>query len=266
VSGRLIGRVAVVTGAGRGLGRAVAEGLAREGATTIAVARTGAELDDLAARLGPVAGSLTAERVDIADDAAIEALAKQVLGRHGRIDVLVNNAAILEVVPFHEMTMAEFDRTLDIDLRGAVACTRAFIGAMREARRGSIINVGSQNSYKGSPGATHYCAAKFGLEGFSEALAIEAREYNVAVNRLTPGTRVKIKPTSVTLAQVAATSAATRAQWRDPSPMVDAFAYLALQDGGGVTGRRFDALWLAERVRASGWNRHYTPAEIEESA
>jgi NAD(P)-dependent dehydrogenase (short-subunit alcohol dehydrogenase family) len=248
------------------LGRAVAEGFAREGAATIAVARTGAELDDLAARLGPLAVSLKTERVDVADDAAVRALAARVLARHGRIDVLVNNAAILEVIPFHEMTMDEFDRTLNIDLRGAVACTHAFIAAMRAARSGSIINVGSENSYKGSPGVTHYCAAKFGLEGYSEALAIEAREYNVAVNRLAPGTRIKIKPTSVTLAQAAATDAATRGQWHDPAPMVDAFTYLALQDGNGVTGYRFDAFLLAERVRASGWDRRYTPAEIEEHA
>src|SRR6266566_4499039 len=106
--GRLEGRVAVVTGAGRGLGRAVAEGFARAGADTVAVARTGAELDDLAACLGPVSGSLTVERVDIADAEAVDAMATRVLSRYGRIDVLVNNAAILEIRPFHEMTIEDF--------------------------------------------------------------------------------------------------------------------------------------------------------------
>jgi NAD(P)-dependent dehydrogenase (short-subunit alcohol dehydrogenase family) len=248
---RLWGRVAVVTGAGRGLGRAVAEGFARSGADTIAVARTTSELDDLAAHLGPVSGSLTTESVDIADVQAVRAMAERVLGRHGRIDVLVNNAAILETQPFHEMTVEDFDRTLNVNLRGAVLCTHAFIGAMRAARRGSIINVGSGASTKGFAGETHYCTAKFGLEGFSEALAIEARDYNVAVNRLSPG--FPIKPTSVTLADAAALDPETRAQWGDPAPMVDAFIYLALQDTSGITGQQFDAFELAERVRAEGW-------------
>jgi NAD(P)-dependent dehydrogenase (short-subunit alcohol dehydrogenase family) len=130
--------------------------------------------------------------------------------------------------------------------------THAFIGAMRAARRGSIINVGSGASTKGFTGETHYCAAKFGLEGFSEALAIEARGDNVAVNRLSPGFR--IKPTSVTLADAAALDPEPSAQWRDPAPMVDAFIYLALQDASGIAGQRFNAFELAERVRAEGWS------------
>jgi NAD(P)-dependent dehydrogenase (short-subunit alcohol dehydrogenase family) len=149
------------------------------------------------------------------------------------------------------MTIADFDRTMNINLRGAVLCAHAFIGAMRAAGRGSIINVGSGASTKGFAGETHYCAAKFGLEGFSEALAIEARDYNVAVNRLSPGYR--IKPTSVTLAQAAAADAATRLQWSDPAPMMDAFVFLALQDGNGITGKHFNAFELAERVRAGDW-------------
>lgn len=249
---RLKGRVAVITGAGRGLGRAVAEGFARAGATTIAVARTTAELDDLTAQVGSASGSLSIESVDIADDQAVRAMATRVLERYGQIDVLVNNAAILEIQPFHEMTIADFDRTMNINFRGAVLCTHAFIGAMRTAHQGSIINVGSGASTKGFPGETHYCAAKFGLEGFSEALAIEARDYNVAVNRLSPGLR--IKPTSVTLADIAAVDPETSSQWRDPAPMVDAFIYLALQDGSGITGQRFNAFELAERVRAERWS------------
>jgi NAD(P)-dependent dehydrogenase (short-subunit alcohol dehydrogenase family) len=199
-----------------------------------------------------VPGSLEVERVDIADVGAVGALAERVLGRYGRIDVLVNNAAILEIQPFHEMTIEDFDRTMNINLRGAVLCTRAFIGAMRSARKGSIINVGSGASTKGFAGETHYCAAKFGLEGFSEALAIEARDYNVAVNRLSPGLR--IKPTSVTLADAAVADPEMSAQWRDPAPMVDAFVFLALQDATGITGQRFNAYELAERVRAEGWS------------
>jgi NAD(P)-dependent dehydrogenase (short-subunit alcohol dehydrogenase family) len=252
---RLRGQVAIVTGAGRGLGKAVAQGFAREGAIVIGVARTRSELDALAAETNDE--RLRTSCVDVTDDTAVQALAEEVLARLGRIDVLVNNAAILELQPFHEMTMADFDRTIDVNLRGAVLCAHACIGAMRAAGRGSIINVASGASTKGFVRETHYCAAKFGLEGFSEALALEARDYNVAVNRLSPG--FVIKPTSVTDAQAAAAPAAERARWRDPAPMVDAFTYLALQDGSGVTGFRFDAFALAERVRAHGWDRRYEP-------
>jgi NAD(P)-dependent dehydrogenase (short-subunit alcohol dehydrogenase family) len=255
---KLAGKVAVVTGAGRGLGRAVVQGFAREGAHVIGIARSAGELASLATETN--SDRLQTDVVDLADDEAVWSWSKRVLARHGRVDVLVNNAAILELASFHEMTMDDFDRTMTINLRGAVLCTRAFIGAMREADRGSIINVGSAASYKGFPQETHYCAAKFALEGFSEALAIEARAYNVAVNRLTPG--YLIKPTSITLEQAAAAPSEVRGQWQDPAAMVDAFTYLALQCGSGVTGYRFDAFALAERVRAGGWERLYTPEEI----
>jgi len=236
----------------------VAQGFVRDGAHVVGIARSAGELASLATETN--SDRLQTDIVDLADDEAVWAWSKRVLARHGRVDVLVNNAAILELEPFHAMTMGDFDRTMTVNLRGAVLCTRAFIGAMREAGRGSIINVGSAASFKGFPEETHYCAAKFALEGFSEALAIEARTYNVAVNRLTPG--YLIKPTSLTLEQAAATAREVRGRWQDPERMIDAFTYLALQCGSGVTGYRFDAFALAERVRAGGWERQYRPEDL----
>lgn len=256
MSARLSDQVAVVTGAGRGLGRSVAAGFLREGATVVAAARSERELASLAAeascpeRLVTMAG-------DLADDAFAREVVRAASEVRGRVGILVNNAAILEPRRFREMGLDEFDRTLRVNFRAPVVLAHAVLPLMAGQGGGSIINVGSAASYRGFDGETHYCAAKFGLEGFSEALALEARDENVAVNRLTPG--FLIKPTSVTLAEAASYPAETRAAWQDPAPMVDAFTYLGLQDGAGVTGFLFDAFALAEQVRAHGWDARYEP-------
>lgn len=252
----LAGRVAVVTGAGRGLGRSVAAGLLAEGATVVAVARSGGELASLAAET-PFPERLTLASGDLADDAFARGVIRQARQAHGRVDILVNNAAILEPQRFRRMSLDDFDRTLRVNFRAPVVLAHAVLPVMAEAGGGSIVNVGSASSYRGFDGETHYCAAKFGLEGFSEALAMEVRDDNVAVNRLTPG--FLIKPTSVTLADAAAAPAEVRSTWQDPGPMVDAFTYLGLQDGKGVSGFLFDAFALAEQVREHGWRARFEP-------
>ena len=254
---RLLGRVVIVTGAGRGLGRSVVQGFSAEGATVIAVSRSADELAELAAALISGAGSVEVVPGDLGDDGFIDRLVDGVIVRHGRVDVIVNNAAILEPRLFREMSRADFDRTMQVNLRAPIVLAHTVLPAMLAAGRGSIVNVGSAASWKGFELETHYCAAKFGLEGFSEALAMELRADNIAVNRLTPG--LLIKPTSLTLSAAAAVSPEIQATWRDPMPMVDAFTYLALQDGSGTTGHLFDAFTLAEQVRDNGWEARYVP-------
>jgi acetoacetyl-CoA reductase len=241
-------KIAYVTGGMGGIGTSLCQRLHQDGFTVIAGCGPSRDHAKWLGEQAALGYSFHASVGNVGDWESTVSAFRTVRAEHGRVDVLVNNAAILEIAPFHAMTMADFDRTMNINLRGAVLCAHAFIGSMRAAGRGSIINVGSGASTKGFAGETHYCAAKFGLEGFSEALAIEARDYNVAVNRLSPGYR--IKPTSVTLADADAADAETRSQWRDPTPMMDAFVFLALQDGTGVTGQHFNAFELAERVRA----------------
>jgi NAD(P)-dependent dehydrogenase (short-subunit alcohol dehydrogenase family) len=175
-------KITLITGAGRGLGQAVALAFAQHGAQVIATARTESELNR------------TAELVR---------------------------------------------------------------ESLKLRRQGSIINVSSRAGVEGFPLETAYCASKFGLEGFSRALAMELREYNIAVNTITPGGvsyGVRIKPTSVTQAQYDALDEREKASWQDPMLLTEAFVYLAFQDAGGVTGERIHAYPLSERIRQEGWD------------
>lgn len=260
MSERLAGKVAIVTGAGRGLGRSVATGFVREGATVVAVARSIAELRQLEGSLSAEAGTLQFVAGDVSDDQFVMRLVRQTLASHDRIDILVNNAAILEPRLFLDMSLADFDRTIAVNLRAPVVLTHAVLPSMVALGRGSIINVGSGASTRGFELETHYCAAKYGLEGFSESLAMELRPHNIAVNRLTPG--FLIKPTSVTLEAAARAPADLQAAWQDPMPMIDAFTWLALQDGAGVSGYLFDAFELAEAVRSNGWTTPIEPISL----
>jgi NAD(P)-dependent dehydrogenase (short-subunit alcohol dehydrogenase family) len=250
-------KVTLVTGAGRGLGRAVAIAYARHGAKVIAVSRTRSELDETAALIRAEGGHVDVLPLDLAQDAATHEMVDYALKTYGRVDVAVNNAARLPRLSLEEMTMANFDKTIAVNLRSPVLTCKLLLPSMKAQGRGSIINVSSAAGVKGFLVETDYCASKFGLEGFSYALALEVQPYNIAVNIVTPGggkVRTPIKPTSITQAQFEALSPEEKAKWVDPIVMTECFVYLALQDGNGVTGRRFGANDLSERIREQGWN------------
>lgn len=248
----LAGKTVLVTGAGRGLGHGVARGLAAYGATVVAVARTQPELAELADTVRAAGGAIETMVADLASPLETARLVADVLPRYDGIDALVNNAAILRMIPFLDLPEHEFDETIEVNLLAPVRLTRALLPAMLERGRGAVINVSSAAGARPFADETDYCAAKYGLEGFSYSLAMELAARNVSVNLVTPGYR--IKPTSVTAAEFAAWPAERQAQFRDPIAMADAFAWLAVQypGDGGVTGQRFDAFELAEEVRRTG--------------
>ena len=164
------------------------------------------------------------------------------------------------MIPFVALAAADFDETIAVNLLAPVRLIRAFLPAMQERGRGAIVNVSSAAGIRPFANETDYCAAKYGLEGFSYSLAMELSPLNISVNLISPG--YPIKPTSVTAAEFAAWPAERRNDYRDPIDMADAFAYLALQYPceGGVTGQRFDAFELAEEVRRNGWNGERQPS------
>lgn len=250
--GQLEGKIVLVTGAGRGLGHGVSRGLAGHGATVLAVSRTVSELDELVDQVRAKGGEIERFSVDLGQPQAVADLARQVLDRYGRIDALINNAAILRNVPFLDMSAEQFDETIEVNLMAPVRLIRAFLPTMLEQGHGAIINVSSRAGVQPFEKETDYCAAKYGMEGFSYSLAMELQPRNISVNVVSPG--YSIKPTSITAAEFETWPEERKAKYLDPIDMADGFAFLALQGGDGVTGQRFNAYELSERVRTEGWD------------
>ncbi|MER2528377.1 MAG: SDR family oxidoreductase [Candidatus Competibacter denitrificans] len=182
-------QVAFITGGSRGIGAATAEALARKGAHVIIASRTESELLATVARLQDAGLKASARRLDVADDAAVAAVLDGIASEFGRLDILVNNAAILLSGAFADIAMADWDRLMAINLRGAVLCARQAFRLMQE-RGGSIVNVSSlggvQNTEK-FPGYSAYTVSKFALTGLTEALAAEGKASNIRVNGVAPG-------------------------------------------------------------------------------
>ncbi len=246
------GHVVAITGAGRGLGWGIARGFAREGARVALVDRTTDELDQALADVQAMGGEAVALRADVTDPASVQACIDAVLARWGRIDTLINNAAVLIMKPFAETTLADWDVTLAVNLRGPFLCAQAVWPHFQAAGGGHIINISSGASRRGWPNESAYTASKWGLTGLTQVLAIEGQPHRIAANEMGPG--VLIKPTSLSLAEAEQADADTRTRWRDPIVMAEGFIWLARQDPTRVTGRRFNSFEVAERVRREGWD------------
>jgi gluconate 5-dehydrogenase len=179
----LTGKICIVTGAGRGIGRGIAESLARHGATVVLTGRTAATLTDAAAAIGAAAST---QVTDVAREADVIALRDAVLARHGRIDVLVNNAGINPVWRgIEKISLADWQAIIDINLTGTFLCCKYLGGAM--GRGGSVINVSSIAGRVGLTRSVPYCASKGGVELLTKALALDWAKRGVRVNCLAPG-------------------------------------------------------------------------------
>ena len=234
--GRLDGVTAVVTGAARGLGHAVAQGFAREQATL--------HLCDRITSPEPDIDGATWHDVDLRDRAACRRFVSDVLERSGAIDVLVNNAAVLPFATLNATTDDAWDETLTVNLTAPFLLVQGFLPSMK-ARGGSIINVSSRAGVLGFENEVAYCASKFGIEGLTKALAAELSGVPVSVNTMTPG--LHIKPTMMTLAEESRLPLEEK-PWSSADALVPAFVHLALARGE-PTGQRFDAKQLTEALK-----------------
>ncbi len=184
---RLAGQVALVTGAGRGIGRAVAAAFAREGALVVLAARSTRELASIQREIEAAGGRALAVPTDVRHEPAVAALVTRALAEAGRLDCLVTAAGLAAFGPVADTKTADWDQLMAVNLRGAFLCCRAVLPAMTAQGRGTIINIGSVVTSRTLPGSGAYTAAKYGLLGFSRVLAEEMRAHGVRVGVLSAG-------------------------------------------------------------------------------
>jgi 3-oxoacyl-[acyl-carrier protein] reductase len=180
-------KVVLVTGASQGIGRATALALAEAGAKVAIAARSTVKLASLAAEIAAAGGEALAVPMDVADAAQVKTGFQQLLAKFGKIDILVNNAAITRDTLVLRMKLEDWDAVLRTNLTGAYLCTQQALGAMLKQRAGRIINISSVVAETGNAGQANYVASKAGLIGLTRAIAIEVASRNITVNAIAPG-------------------------------------------------------------------------------
>jgi len=181
-------QVAVITGAGRGIGASIAHKLATMGATVVLCGRTLDSLKSTAARISRAASRTEAVVCDVTEFPSVESLAALLERKFGRVDILVNNAGVIGARgPLHELPQDSWDQVLNTNLRGVYYCVRAFVPLMIRARSGHIINISSLAGKNALPNGAAYAASKWGLNGLSYSLAEELRANNIRVSVICPG-------------------------------------------------------------------------------
>ena len=262
---QLEGKIVLITGAGRGIGKAMAIGFAREGANVIAVSRTARDIEETVDEARSLGAKAMAIKADVSLAGDVQRVADAVAGAFGRLDVLVNNAALRMnqlgkkdsyTIPLSELSVEDWDSAIAVNLRGPFLCIKKFLPLLRRAG-GSIINISAGGGKRGMAGRAPYCASKFGLEGLTQCLALEFSAFNIAVNSLSPGRHSVL--TDESKRDLIMRDPATI--YMKPEMMVLPALFLALQDGRGTTGQHIEALQWLEQNRQGGereWRVSFT--------
>jgi 3-oxoacyl-[acyl-carrier protein] reductase len=184
----LNGKVAFLTGGGRNIGRAIALTLAKDGASVVVNVRSNrAEAEAVVHEIEAIGGKALVQIGDVADPKAVQAMVAATLNHFGRLDILINNAALRREKAFAEMTYAEWREIMDVTLDGAFHCTKACLAALQKSGAGTIINIGGLSAHTGAKSRSHVVTAKAGLIGFTRALAHDLGADGITVNCVVPG-------------------------------------------------------------------------------
>jgi len=230
-------KVVIVTGASRGIGRAIAEVLATRGAHVVAGAR-GENAAPTVAAIGEAGGSAEVAALDVTDTASVEGVIEAVLARHGRIDILVNNAGIVRDQLMLRMKREEWDEVIATNLTAAFTCVHAALKPMIKRRAGRIISISSVVGQMGNPGQANYAASKAGLIGFSKALAREVASRNITVNVVAPGlVATDMTRTVAEKAQAEWASLIPLQRLGTPQDIASAVCFLASDEAAYITGQ-----------------------------
>jgi NAD(P)-dependent dehydrogenase (short-subunit alcohol dehydrogenase family) len=257
----LDGKIALVTGAGRGIGRALALGFANAGAHLVLVSRTLTEIEATARESQAVGSQALAIRADVSQPDDVRRMVETVADRFGHLDILINNAALRMnqlgdrssyYIPFVNLTLDDWDSAINVNLRGPFLCIKECLPLLRDRAGGSIINISAGAGKKGIAGRVPYCASKFGVEALTQCLALEFQSYNIAVNSLSPGMH-SILTDPEKLIQLKHNPGLV---YLRPEIMVPPALFLACQNGLGVTGQHIEATeWISQnnRGRIEDW-------------
>ena len=229
-------KVAIITGGGRGIGRAIATAYAAEGARVVIASRSTAQLDEVATEITAQGGEILTVPTDVRIRVEVENLVRQTVDRFSRIDILVNNAGVNPRGLFLDSTDEEWELGWQINVMGVVYCCRAVLPIMQQQGSGNIINVGSGMGQVGHANLSVYCASKAALHGLTQAIAEEVWEDGIIANVLIPG------PVKTKLSKAAWKNTGTfRAQsdpWKEPEQVVASALFLATQPPAtGMTGQ-----------------------------